>query len=100
MGRMLGFFESFPFLFRRSRPWAFVGSVVLSGVCVFKSGLSTPIRVSLIVAPDTMVHLTAGNRSGLTGYRSNRSGPVPVWTGTKPVQIQNSNLNSKKIKNS
>ena len=36
----------------RSRPWAFVGSVVLSGVCVFRSGLSTPIRVSLIVAPD------------------------------------------------
>src|SRR6185312_13448832 len=36
MGRMLGFFESFPFLFRRSRPWAFVGSVVLSGVCVLK----------------------------------------------------------------
>ena len=24
------------------------------------------------------------------------SGPVPVWAGTKPVQIQNSNLNSKK----
>src|SRR6185369_8323448 len=36
MGRMLGFFESFPFLFRRSRPWAFVGSVVLPGVCVLK----------------------------------------------------------------
>ena len=53
MGRMLGFFESFPFLFRRSRPWAFVGSVVLSGVCVFKSGLSSTIGVSLIVAPDT-----------------------------------------------
>ena len=55
MGRMLGFFESFPFLFRRSRPWAFVSSVVLSGVCVFKSDLSTTIRVSLIVAPDTQV---------------------------------------------
>ena len=27
---------------------------------------------------------------------SNRSGPVPVWAGTKPAQIQNSNLNSKK----
>ena len=34
------------------------------------------------------------------GYRSNRSGPVPVWAGTKPAQIQNSNLNSKKKKNS
>ena len=40
--------------------------------------------------------LTGGNRSGLTGYRSNRSGPVPIWAGTKPAQIQNSNLNSKK----
>jgi len=30
-----------------------VGSTVLSGVGVFKSGLSTPIRVSLIVVPDT-----------------------------------------------
>ena len=47
---------------------------------------------------DGRVHLTGGNRSGLTGYRSYRSGPVPVWAGTKPVQIQNSNLNSKKIK--
>ena len=25
-----------------------------------------------------------------------RSGPVPVWAGTKPAQIQNSNLNFKK----
>ena len=33
-----------------------------------------------------------------TGYRSNRSGPVPVWSGTKPAQIQNLNLNSKKWK--
>ena len=32
------------------------------------------------------VHQTGGNRSG-------RSGPVPVWAGTKPAQIQNSNLN-------
>ena len=29
-----------------------MGLAVLSGVCVFKSGLSTPIRVSLIVVPD------------------------------------------------
>ena len=42
------------------------------------------------------VHLTGGNRSGLTGYRSNRSGPVPVWVVTKPGQIQNLNLNLKK----
>ena len=52
MGRMLGFFESFPFLQIGKGPWAFVGPVALIGVCVFKSGLSTPIRVSLIVAPD------------------------------------------------
>ena len=44
------------------------------------------------------VYKTGGNRSGLTGYRSNRSGPVPVWAGIKPVQIQNSNLNSKNEK--
>ena len=46
------------------------------------------------------VYKTGGNRFGLTSYRSNRSGPVPVWAGTKPAQIQNSNLNSKKMKNS
>ena len=40
------------------------------------------------------VHQTGGNRFGLTG--SNRSGPVPVWAGTKPAQIQNLNLNFKK----
>ena len=43
-----------------------------------------------------MVNLTVGNRSGLTGNRSNRSGPVPVPTGSQPVQIQILNLNSKK----
>ena len=42
------------------------------------------------------VHQTVGNWSGLAGYRSNRSGPVPVLSGMKPVQIQNLNLNSKK----
>ena len=35
----------------------------------------------------TWVYKTGGNRSGLTG-RSNWSGPVPVWAGTKPAQIQ------------
>ena len=34
------------------------------------------------------VHQTGGNRSGLTDYRSNRSGPVSVWAGIKPAQIQ------------
>ena len=46
------------------------------------------------------VHKTVGNRSSLIGYRLNRSGPVPVWAGIKPVQIQNLNLNLKKMKNS
>ena len=41
------------------------------------------------------VYKIGGNQSGLTGYRS---GPVSVWAGIKPVQIQNSNLNSKNEK--
>ncbi|KAG2626694.1 hypothetical protein PVAP13_3KG374754 [Panicum virgatum] len=45
-----------------------------------------------------MVNLTGGNRSGLTGYRSNRSGPVPVSAGTQPAKIQILNLNSKNKK--
>jgi len=44
------------------------------------------------------VHQTGGNRSGLTGYRSNRSGPVSVSAGTQPAKIQNLNLNSKNEK--
>ena len=31
-----------------------------------------------MLAAVARVHLTSGNRSGLTGYRSNRSGLVPV----------------------
>ena len=46
----------------------------------------------------TKVNLTGGNRSGLTGYRSNRSGPVPVSVGTRPAKIQILNLNSKNEK--
>ena len=33
-------------------------------------------------------------RVHLTG--NGQTGPVPVWDGTKPAQIQNLNLNSKK----
>jgi len=40
------------------------------------------------------------NRSGNRGYRSNRSGPVPVPASFKLAQIQNSNLNLKNEKNS
>ena len=36
------------------------------------AGLADPSEVVR-----TRVNLTGGNRSGLTGYRSNRSGPVP-----------------------
>ena len=37
MGHTLGSFESFPFFRIGSRPWAFVGPVALTGVCVFKA---------------------------------------------------------------
>ena len=36
IGRMLGFFESFPFFWMGSRPWAFMSPVALTGVCVLK----------------------------------------------------------------
>ena len=36
MGRMLGFFEFFPFFQIGRRPWAFAGPVALTCVCVFK----------------------------------------------------------------
>ena len=46
--------------------------------------------------PSTETRSTPSTRVHLTGGRSNRSGPVPVWAGTKPVQIQNLNLDLKK----
>ena len=48
MGRVLGFFESFTFFQIGRRPWAFVGPVALTLVCVFQNDFSTPTRVSLI----------------------------------------------------
>ena len=36
IGRMLAFFESFPFFQIGRRPWAFVGPVTLTRVCVLK----------------------------------------------------------------
>ena len=36
MGRVLGFFESFPFFQIGRMPWAFVGPVALTCVCVLK----------------------------------------------------------------
>ena len=53
MGRMLGFFESFTFFQIGRRLWAFMGPVALTCVCVFQRDLSTPVRVSLIVVPDS-----------------------------------------------
>ena len=35
MGRMLGFFEFFPFFHIERRPWAFVGPIALTCVYVF-----------------------------------------------------------------
>jgi hypothetical protein len=34
-----------------------------------------------------MVYQTVSNRTGLTGNRPNRSGPVPVWSGLKPAKF-------------
>ena len=45
MGRMLSFFESFPFFLVGRRPWAFVGPVAYHVFAFF--------RVSLIVVPDS-----------------------------------------------
>ena len=42
-------------------------------------------------ATSVRVSQTVGNRSGL-------SGPVPIWSGIKSVQIQNLNLNLKNKK--
>ena len=53
MGRTLGFLESLPFFRMGGRSWTFVGPVILTGVLYFWSDLSTPIRVSLIVIPDS-----------------------------------------------
>ena len=51
VGRVFGLLEPFSFFQIGRRPWAFVGPVALTCVCVLWSGLSTPIRVSLIVVP-------------------------------------------------
>jgi len=62
-------------------------------------GLKDRLEVVPGTRPGTLkVNLTGGNRSGLTGYRSNRSGPVPVPAGTQPAKIQILNLNSKNEK--
>ena len=55
MGRMLGSFECFPFFHIGRRP------VALTRVCIFKSDFSTPIRVSLIVVPDTISIVPSAN---------------------------------------
>ena len=54
IGRILGFFESSPFSQVGRRSWAFVGPVALTCALRFYGDLNTPIRVSLIVVPDTL----------------------------------------------
>ena len=62
------------------------------------TGYREYMRVACLHVLACRVNQTGGNRSGLTDYRSNRSGPVSVWAGIKPAQIQNSNLNLKNEK--
>ena len=71
--------------------------------CIKQFDVTGNVNVLLILcmmmqAAASRVNLTGGNRSGLTGYRSNRSGPVPVPAGTQPAKIQILNLNSKNEK--
>jgi len=75
------------------------GGALLCAPGIFS--LSNSFRPCFLCTPGPLslrVYKTSENRSGLSGYRSNWSGPVLVWAGTKPAQIQNSNLNSKKWK--
>ena len=60
--------------------------------------LGGSISAAKVIPVWDRVNLTGGNRSGLTGYRSNRSRPVPVSAGTQSAKIQNLNLNSKNKK--
>ena len=51
------------------RPGAFVAPVALTCVCVFESGLSTTIRVSLIVAPDIWGRTSCCTTDGVQFWR-------------------------------
>ena len=53
VGRVLGFLESFLFFEDGRRPWALVGPVCVTHVFHFSLGISPPIRVSLIMVPDS-----------------------------------------------
>jgi hypothetical protein len=55
-----------------------------------EEGCATGEAIQMVRVVQIRVHQTGGSWSSLTGYRS---GPVPVWAGMKPAQIQNSNLN-------
>ena len=87
---LLDLLESLEFQSRLGKAAEFSGVEWISNLMAWGQTLGHLIKV----------HQTVDNRSGLTGYRSNRSGPVLVWSGLKPDQIQNLNLNSKKMKNS
>ena len=85
VGRVLGFFESFPFFQIGRRPWAFVGPVALTCVYVFYGDLSTPIRVSLIVVPDTFqwpFFLSKACPTSSPSYRHQRGHPAHEKTVT------------------
>ena len=58
--------------------------------------LLSPARSSIFSLSPTpaLSLLLAVMRSGFT--KPVGTGPVPVWAGTRPAQIQNLNLNSKK----
>ena len=57
MGRTLGFFESFSFISDGKQAVGLRGLSRLTCVCVFQGDLSTPIRVSLIVVPDSPIDI-------------------------------------------
>ena len=67
------------------------GLISLAVATTPSTATATPVssdRLRVTVGPGPgRVNRTVGNRSGLTGNRSNRSGPVSVSIGTQPVKI-------------
>ena len=92
--------------FFKTKGWNFVNHIIntLTQIKLNSSSVEIWQKQSCVDLPTKVlkspvmgrVNRTVGNRSGLTGNRSNRSRPVPVRSGMKPVKIQNLNLNSKK----
>ena len=92
--------------FFKTKGWNFVNHIIntLTQIKLNSSSVEIWQKQSCVDLPTKVlkspvmgrVNRTVGNRSGLTGYRSNRSGPVPA--GTQPAKIQILNLNSKNEK--